>query len=111
MKQTVKSFRRNARVGLRALDVCTTRTGEAKYCVFADMARGFEREPDIRNTAEIGPIHLLAPRRDQRDAEDIFEKMSVGLVVFHDIGVVVQPQASPAKQVAAVAKQGTGGTQ
>jgi hypothetical protein len=40
------------RVGLRALDVCTTRTGESKYCVFADMARGFEREPDIRNTAE-----------------------------------------------------------
>jgi hypothetical protein len=40
------------RVGLRALDVCTSRTGEAKYCVFADMARGFEREPDIRNTAE-----------------------------------------------------------
>jgi hypothetical protein len=40
------------RVGLRALDVCTTRTGEAKYCVFADMGRGFEREPDIHNTAE-----------------------------------------------------------
>jgi hypothetical protein len=40
------------RIGLRALDVCTSRTGEAKYCVFADMARGFEREPDIRNTAE-----------------------------------------------------------
>jgi hypothetical protein len=40
------------RVGLRALDVCTSRTGEAKFCVFADMARGFEREPDIRNTAE-----------------------------------------------------------
>jgi hypothetical protein len=40
------------RVGLRALDVCTTRTGESKYCVFADMSRGFEREPDIHNTAE-----------------------------------------------------------
>jgi hypothetical protein len=40
------------RVGLRALDVCTTRTGEAKYCVFADMGRGFERAPDIHNTAE-----------------------------------------------------------
>jgi hypothetical protein len=40
------------RVGLRALDLCTTRTGEARYCVFADMARGFQREPDIRNTAE-----------------------------------------------------------
>jgi hypothetical protein len=40
------------RVGLRALDICTTRTGESKYCVFADMARGFERDPDIHNTAE-----------------------------------------------------------
>lgn len=40
------------RVGLRALDVCTSRTGEVRYCVFADMARGFEREPNIRNTAE-----------------------------------------------------------
>jgi len=40
------------RVGLRALDVCISRTGETKYCVFGDMARGFEREPDVRNTAE-----------------------------------------------------------
>jgi len=41
------------RVGLRALDVCMSRTGESKYCVFADMSRGFEREPDIHNTSEI----------------------------------------------------------
>jgi hypothetical protein len=40
------------RIGLRALDVCTTRTGQSKYCVFADMSRGFDRDPDIRNTAE-----------------------------------------------------------
>jgi hypothetical protein len=40
------------RVGVRALDVCTTRTGESKYCVFADMSRGFEHDPDIHNTAE-----------------------------------------------------------
>ena len=40
------------RVGLRALDVCTSRAGQAKFCVFADMSRGFEREPDIHNTAE-----------------------------------------------------------
>lgn len=40
------------RVGVRALDVCRSRAGEAKYCVFADMSRGFEREPDLRNTAE-----------------------------------------------------------
>jgi hypothetical protein len=40
------------RIGLRALDVCMSRTGESKYCVFADMSRGFEREPDIHNTSE-----------------------------------------------------------
>ena len=40
------------RVGLRALDVCITRTGESKYCVFADMGRSFEREPTINNSAE-----------------------------------------------------------
>lgn len=40
------------RVGLQALDVCISRSGESKYCVFADMSRGFEQEPDIHNTAE-----------------------------------------------------------
>src|SRR3978361_1328941 len=40
------------RVGLRALDICTTRTGEAKFCVFADMSRGFERDQDPHNTSE-----------------------------------------------------------
>lgn len=40
------------RVGLRALDTCLSRAGEAKYCVFADMSRGFEREPDVHNTSE-----------------------------------------------------------
>ncbi|HEX3573775.1 MAG TPA: hypothetical protein VHU42_04165 [Rhodopila sp.] len=40
------------RVGLRALDVCVSRSGESKYCVFADMSRGFEQRPDIHNTAE-----------------------------------------------------------
>jgi hypothetical protein len=40
------------RVGLRALDTCTSRAGESKYCVFADMSRGFETEPDIHNTSE-----------------------------------------------------------
>lgn len=40
------------RVGVRALDVCRSRSGDAKYCVFADMSRGFEREPELRNTAE-----------------------------------------------------------
>ena len=41
------------RVGLRALDVCSSRAGEAKTCVFADMSRGFERGTGIRNTSEI----------------------------------------------------------
>jgi hypothetical protein len=41
------------RIGLRALDMCTSRAGEAKFCVFADMSRGFESEPDIHNTSEI----------------------------------------------------------
>lgn len=41
------------RVGLRALDTCISRSGESKFCVFADMSRGFEREPDIHNTSEI----------------------------------------------------------
>lgn len=40
------------RVGVQALDVCRTRAGESKLCVFADMSRGFEREPAIQNTAE-----------------------------------------------------------
>ncbi len=40
------------RVGLRALDVCTSHAAEAKSCVFADMGRGFEREPGVHNTAE-----------------------------------------------------------
>lgn len=40
------------RVGLQALDECITRTNESKYCVFADMSRGFEREPAIHNTSE-----------------------------------------------------------
>ena len=41
------------RVGLRALDVCGVRAAEPKYCVFADMSRGFDAGPDIHNTSEI----------------------------------------------------------
>jgi hypothetical protein len=40
------------RIGLHALDMCMSRAGESKYCVFADMSRAFEREPDIHNTSE-----------------------------------------------------------
>jgi hypothetical protein len=40
------------RMGVRALDACTSRAVEARSCVYADMSRGFELEPDARNTAE-----------------------------------------------------------
>jgi hypothetical protein len=40
------------RVGLRALDVCMSRVDQPKRCVFADMSRGFDAEPDIHNTSE-----------------------------------------------------------
>lgn len=40
------------RMGLRALDTCVSRAADPKSCVFADMSRGFEREPEIHNTAE-----------------------------------------------------------
>jgi len=41
------------RIGVRALDMCMSRAGESKYCVFADMSRGFEDQPVINNTSEI----------------------------------------------------------
>jgi hypothetical protein len=41
------------RVASRALDMCMSRAEGPKSCVFADMARGFEREPNIDNTSEI----------------------------------------------------------
>jgi hypothetical protein len=41
-----------ARFGIRALDACTVRADDANQCVYSDMARGFEREPIGRNTAE-----------------------------------------------------------
>jgi hypothetical protein len=41
------------RVASRALDMCTSRSGDPKSCVFADMAREFEHEPNIDNTSEI----------------------------------------------------------
>ncbi|HEX2939509.1 MAG TPA: hypothetical protein VHO91_00580 [Rhodopila sp.] len=40
------------RMASRALDVCRDREPDAKVCVFADMARGFEHGPNVRNTAE-----------------------------------------------------------
>jgi hypothetical protein len=40
------------RIAARALDVCTARAADPRSCVYADMSRGFERERDIRNTAE-----------------------------------------------------------
>lgn len=40
------------RLAGRALDACVARAGDAKNCVFTDMGRGFEQEPELRNTAE-----------------------------------------------------------
>jgi hypothetical protein len=40
------------RVARQALEICSTRAGEARSCVFADMSRGFDREPEVRNTSE-----------------------------------------------------------
>jgi hypothetical protein len=40
------------RVASRALDVCIRRAAEPKHCVYADMARGFEKQPRLDNTAE-----------------------------------------------------------
>jgi len=40
------------RVASRALDACIRRAGDPKDCVFADMARDFEKHPGINSTAE-----------------------------------------------------------
>ncbi len=40
------------RVADRALDVCTNLVTDPKTCVYADMVRGFEAHPEVRNTAE-----------------------------------------------------------
>lgn len=42
------------RFAVRALDACTVRVDDPNQCVYADMARGFERDPVIRNTASNG---------------------------------------------------------
>lgn len=41
-----------ARVAARAMETCLSRAGDLKFCVFGDMARGFESRPDVRQTAE-----------------------------------------------------------
>ncbi len=40
------------RVASRALDACTRRAAEPRHCVFADMGRGFDKQPRLDNTAE-----------------------------------------------------------
>jgi hypothetical protein len=40
------------RVGTRAMEECIRRAGDPKTCVFADMARDFEKRPTIALTAE-----------------------------------------------------------
>ena len=41
------------RLAVQGLDVCTSRAADPKSCVFADMIRGFDREPIMANTSEI----------------------------------------------------------
>ena len=41
-----------ARMATRAMEACLIRAGDSRYCVFGDMARGFENRPDARLTAE-----------------------------------------------------------
>jgi hypothetical protein len=36
------------------MDACLSRAGERRSCVFADMSRGFDQNPDLTNTAENG---------------------------------------------------------
>lgn len=40
------------RLGTWAREVCNIRAVDRKTCVYADMSRGFERQPEIANTAE-----------------------------------------------------------
>ena len=40
------------RLGNWSRDVCNIRAADRRTCVYADMTRGFEREPDIVKTAE-----------------------------------------------------------
>jgi hypothetical protein len=40
------------RLASRALDACVIRAADPKNCVYADMARGFERQPKADNSAE-----------------------------------------------------------
>lgn len=39
------------RLSVRAIDACAVRVEDPNQCVYADMARGFEREPIARNTS------------------------------------------------------------
>ena len=42
------------RLGVRAMENCMARVVDPNQCVFADMSRGFERDPSTPNTAENG---------------------------------------------------------
>lgn len=42
----------SSRLSAQALEVCTVRATDPKVCVYADMGRGFEQHPELRDTAE-----------------------------------------------------------
>jgi hypothetical protein len=79
------------RVASRALDMCLSRAGDQKSCVFADMARGFEREPNIDNTSEIA----------SRCSSDKFSDIGAACWMFGKLSVCdVACGNSPAEAVA-----------
>ena len=64
------------RVASHALDACILRAADPKDCVFSDMARGFEKRPNVDNTSEntsrcasdkASDIGLACWRADGRD--------------------------------------------
>ncbi len=55
------------RFGVRAMENCMARVADPNQCVFADMSRGFERDPSTPNTAENG----------SRCASDLFSYIGI----------------------------------
>ena len=67
--------------------------GELEEGQRAAVLQGEKGVAELDLAAEIGAVGLLAPGRDQRNAEQVFEKPAVGFVILDDIGVMVEPPA------------------
>jgi len=77
------------RVAVQAIEMCASRAGDPKTCVFADMSRGFEGQPDIHNTSEIA----------SRCASDKFSDIAAaclksGKLSVCDVGCGNSPEAA-----------------